>query len=37
MKRIQYLLGALLFMLPLAAGAEENDSVKVGSVIAEVV
>ena len=37
MKRIQYLLGALLFMLPLTAGAEENDSVKVGSVIDEVV
>ena len=37
MKRIQYLLGAMLLMLPLTAGAETNDSVKVGTVVDEVV
>ena len=37
MKRIQYWLGAMLLMLPLTAGAETNDSVKVGTVVDEVV
>ena len=37
MKRIQYLIGAMLLMLPLTAGAETKDSVNVGTVIDEVV
>ena len=37
MKRIQYLIGAMLLMLPLTVGAETKDSVNVGTVIDEVV
>lgn len=37
MKRIQYLIGALFLMLPLTAAAENKDSVKVGTVVDEVV
>ena len=37
MKRIQYLIGAMFLMLPLTAAAENKDSVKVGTVVDEVV
>lgn len=37
MKRIQYLLGAMFLMLPLTAGAQEKDSVQIGTVVDEVV
>jgi len=37
MKRIQYFIGAMLLMLPLAAGAQTKDSVQVGTVVDEVV
>ena len=37
MKRIQYLLGAMFLMLPLTAGAQERDSVQIGTIVDEVV
>ena len=37
MKRIQYLLGAMFLMLPLTAGAQEKDSVQIGTIVDEVV
>ena len=37
MRKIQYLLGAMLLMLPLMAGAETKDSVQIGTVVDEVV
>ena len=37
MKRIQYVLGVMLLMLPLVAGAQDKDSVNVGTVVDEVV
>lgn len=37
MKRIQYLLGAMILMLPLTAGAQEKDSVQIGTIVDEVV
>lgn len=37
MKRIQYLIGAMFLLLPLTAAAENKDSVKVGTVVDEVV
>ena len=36
MKRIQYLLGAMFLMLPLTAGAQEKDSVQIGTIVDEV-
>ena len=35
MKRIQYVLGVMLLMLPLVAGAQDKDSVNVGTVVDE--
>ena len=37
MRKIQNLLGAMLLMLPLMAGAETKDSVQIGTVVDEVV
>ena len=37
MKRIQYLLGAMFLMFPLTAGAQEKDSVQIGTIVDEVV
>ena len=37
MKRIQYVLGVMLLMFPLVAGAQDKDSVNVGTVVDEVV